>query len=438
MQHNKVIVYASRQLKPYELKYPTHDMELAAIVLALKIWRHYLYGEKCEIYTDHKSLKCNFTQKELNMRQRRWLELIKDYDCSMNYHPGKANVVADALSRKERIVEGVCRTMTFHPTLLEKIKKCQEEVMKQGSNQLTGEEIGTQRDGQGILRFSSRIWILHVPELKNEILQAAHNSRFSIHPGSTKMYQDLKQNFWWPNMKREVAEWVVKCYTCQKVKVGHQRPSELIQPLKIPEWKWENIDMDFIVGLPRMKSRHDTIWVIVDRLTTHLKLEFSKLVDEIYEKVKEKKSGISVASGGTTLMRFQPLNPDGGYSLIKGEDGEDSDCSVSLSKYGLEELKGGDGNEVGMLLQEGNVYCFEGTEVVETSEGLFRVDEIAVFNLEKTFKTNFSLLVLHMWLILYRLKEKGDEGAYLGQNLYEIYNHDVKDTWSCFSYIQGN
>ena len=100
MQHGKVIAYASRQLKSYEQNYPTHDLELAAVVFALKIWRHYLYGERCEIYTDHKSLKYFFTQKELNMRQRRWLELIKDYDCSINYHPGKANMVVDALSQK--------------------------------------------------------------------------------------------------------------------------------------------------------------------------------------------------------------------------------------------------------------------------------------------------------------------------------------------------
>ncbi|KAL8125298.1 hypothetical protein AgCh_012835 [Apium graveolens] len=180
-----VIAYASRQLEPHKLKYPAHDLELAAIVFALKIWRHYLYGERCEIYTDHRSLKYIFTQKELNMRQKRWLELIKDYDCSINYHPRKANVVADALSRKERL-------NMVASSLLEKIKKCQEEVMKQENNQLTGEEICTQRDEQGILRFSSRIWIPHVTELKNEILQEAHNSRFSIHPGSTKMYQDLK------------------------------------------------------------------------------------------------------------------------------------------------------------------------------------------------------------------------------------------------------
>ena len=100
MQNGRIIAYASRQLKDYEKNYPTHDLELAAIVFALKIWRHYLYGERCEIYTNHKSLKYFFTQKELNMRQRRWLELEKDYDCAINYHPGTSNVVADALSRK--------------------------------------------------------------------------------------------------------------------------------------------------------------------------------------------------------------------------------------------------------------------------------------------------------------------------------------------------
>ena len=100
MQHGKVIAYASRQLKPHEMNYPTHDLELAAIIFALKIWRHYLYGEKCKIFTDHKSLQYIFTQKDLNLRQRRWVELLSDYDCTIDYHPGRANVVADALSRK--------------------------------------------------------------------------------------------------------------------------------------------------------------------------------------------------------------------------------------------------------------------------------------------------------------------------------------------------
>nr|GFC15640.1 retrotransposon protein, putative, Ty3-gypsy subclass [Tanacetum cinerariifolium] len=107
MQHGKVIAYASRQLKPYEVNYSTHDLELAAVVFALKIWRHYLYGESCDIFTDHKSLKYIFTQREMNMRQRRWLELLKDYDTNIQYHPGKANVVADALSRKSGMIAGI-------------------------------------------------------------------------------------------------------------------------------------------------------------------------------------------------------------------------------------------------------------------------------------------------------------------------------------------
>nr|GFC21125.1 putative reverse transcriptase domain-containing protein [Tanacetum cinerariifolium] len=103
MQREKVIAYASRQLKPHEENYTTHDLELGAVVFALKIWRHYLYGTKCIIFTDHKSLQRVLNQKELNMRQRRWLELLADCNCEIRYHPGKANVVADALSRKRII-----------------------------------------------------------------------------------------------------------------------------------------------------------------------------------------------------------------------------------------------------------------------------------------------------------------------------------------------
>ena len=108
MQDGHVIAYASRQLRKHEQNYPTHDLELAAVVHALKIWRHYLIRKRTEIYTDHKSLKYFFTQPDLNLRQRRWLELIKDYDLGINYHPGKANVVADALSRKSH-----CNVLTL-------------------------------------------------------------------------------------------------------------------------------------------------------------------------------------------------------------------------------------------------------------------------------------------------------------------------------------
>jgi hypothetical protein len=101
MQDGKVVTYLSRQLRKYEENYPTHDLELAVVVHALKIWRHYLIGHRCEIYSDHKSLKYIFTQTDLNLRQQRWLELIKDYDLGINYHPGKANVIAHDLSRRK-------------------------------------------------------------------------------------------------------------------------------------------------------------------------------------------------------------------------------------------------------------------------------------------------------------------------------------------------
>ncbi|GJS89547.1 putative reverse transcriptase domain-containing protein [Tanacetum coccineum] len=133
MQREKVIAYASRQLKPHEENYTTHDLELGAVVFALKIWRHYLYGTKCTVFTDHKSLKHILDQKELNMRQRRWLELLADYDCEIRYHPRKANVVADALIQKERIKPLRVRSlvMTIHPNLPSQILKAQTEALKE-------------------------------------------------------------------------------------------------------------------------------------------------------------------------------------------------------------------------------------------------------------------------------------------------------------------
>ncbi|GKD19995.1 putative reverse transcriptase domain-containing protein, partial [Tanacetum coccineum] len=217
MQRNKVIAYASRQLKIHEKNYTTRDLELGAVVFALKTWRHYLYGTKSFIYTDYKSLQHIFDQKELNMRQRRWIELFSDYECEIRYHPGKANVVADALIRKEK-------GEAFD----------QENVMDE---RVHGLDQQMERKGDGILYFMDRIWVLLVGGVRTIIMDKAHKSRYSVHLGVDKMYYDLRDMYWWPGMKKDIATYVSECLTCAKVKAEHQRPSGLLQQPEVPEWK---------------------------------------------------------------------------------------------------------------------------------------------------------------------------------------------------------
>ncbi|GJU56772.1 reverse transcriptase domain-containing protein [Tanacetum coccineum] len=272
MQRNKVIAYASRQLKIHEKNYTIHDLELGAVVFALKTWRHYLYGTRSVIYTDHKSLQHIFNQKELNMRQRRWIELFSDYDCEIRYHPGKANVVADALSRKERLKPRRARAMSMaiHSSIKARILEAQSKASK-GVNtpaeMLKGLDKQFERKEDGGLYLAERIWVPIYGNLRTLIMNEAHATRYSIHPGADKMYYDLRGLYWWPGIKKEIAMYVSKCLTCSKVKAEHQKPSGLLQQPEIPEWKWENITMDFINKLPRTSSGHDAIWVIVDRLT---------------------------------------------------------------------------------------------------------------------------------------------------------------------------
>ncbi|GKA83167.1 putative reverse transcriptase domain-containing protein [Tanacetum coccineum] len=219
-QNEKVIAYASRKLKIHEKNYTTYDLELGAVVFALKIWRHYLYGTKCTMFIDHKILQHILDQKELNMRQRCWLELLGDYDCEIRSHPGKENVVADALRHKERIKPLWVRALVM--------------------------TIGLDLPRKDLLKKS---W--------NRVL--------------TELY-DMKKLYWWPNMKADIATYVRKCLTCLKVKVKHQKPSGLLVQPEIPQWKWDNITMDFFTKLLRTSNGYDTIWVYVKLLESIYKV----------------------------------------------------------------------------------------------------------------------------------------------------------------------
>nr|GFA01166.1 hypothetical protein [Tanacetum cinerariifolium] len=242
MQREKVISHASRQLKIHEEKYTTHDLELGAVVYALKIWRHYLYRTK-------------------------W----------------KANVVADALSKKKQEPLRVrALVMTISLDLPKQIPNAQTEAQKPENiknedvggmlveNAKNPEAIGEQKleprtDGTQYLNGKS--WLPCYGNLQTVIMHESNKSKYSVHPGSDKMYQYMKKLYWWPNMKTDIATYVSKCLTCAKVKTEHQRLSGFLVQSKIPEWKWDNITMDFVTKLPKSSQGYNTIWVIVDRLT---------------------------------------------------------------------------------------------------------------------------------------------------------------------------
>jgi hypothetical protein len=222
------------------------------------------------------------------MRQRRWLELIKDYDLEVHYQPMKANVVADALSRKVH-----CSHLELEPVsdpLCEEMRRLNLEVVEQGNlyalaaesnlydrivtTQRNDEDIQTikqklaegdpkytclQKDHKDVIWFGKRLVVPVNPEIKKTIFDEAHMSKFSIHPDSTKMYHDLKRNFWWSNMKVDIAKYVVECDTCHRMKASHLKSASVLQPLSIPMWKWDDISMDFIVGLPLTTRKKDSI-----------------------------------------------------------------------------------------------------------------------------------------------------------------------------------
>nr|GEV96291.1 putative reverse transcriptase domain-containing protein [Tanacetum cinerariifolium] len=210
-------------------------------------------------------------QKELNLRQQRWLELLSDYDGDIRYHSRKANVVADALSRKERdkTLRVQALVMTISLNLPKQILEAQIEALK--PKNLKKEDMGgmikmdipkerMEPRADGTLCLNGRSWIPCYGDLRSMIMHESYKSKYSIHPVSEKMYQDMKKLYWWPNMKADIVTYVSKCLACAKVKAKHQRPSGLLVQPTIPVWKWDNITMDFVTKLPKLSQGLDTIW----------------------------------------------------------------------------------------------------------------------------------------------------------------------------------
>ncbi|GJV53499.1 putative reverse transcriptase domain-containing protein [Tanacetum coccineum] len=260
------------------------EAKILSYTAMLRLKRHYLYGTKCTVFTDHKSLQHILNQKELNMRRHHWLELLSDYDCQIRYHPRKANVVAHALSRKVRELPLRVRAlvMTIGLNLPKQMLDAQTKARK--PKNIKNEDVGgmlvknskdpkklrtktLEPHADGTLCLNGMSWLPYYGDLRTVIMHESHKSKYSIHSGSKKMYQDMKKLYWWPNMKANIATYVSKCLTCAKVKAEYQRPSGMLVKPDIPQWKWDNITMDFVTKFPKSSQGYDTIWAIVDRLT---------------------------------------------------------------------------------------------------------------------------------------------------------------------------
>ncbi|GKA85193.1 putative reverse transcriptase domain-containing protein [Tanacetum coccineum] len=261
IQRKKVISYASRQLKIHEKNYTTHDLDLQHIL-------------------DH---------KELNMRQCHWLELLSDYDCEIRYHPGKANILeAQTEARKPKNL----KSEDVRGMLIENSKD-PEKPKK--------EKLEPRADGT--LYLNNISWLQWYGDLRTLIMHESHKSKYYVHSGFDKMYQDTKQLYWWPNIKADIATYIGKCLTCLKLKAEHQKPSGLLVQPDIPQWKLDNITMDFVTKLPRTQSGNDTIWVRDAQLTS------PELIQETTKKIVQIKQRIQAARDRQKSYTDGKLNP---------------------------------------------------------------------------------------------------------------------------------
>jgi hypothetical protein len=223
--------------------------------------------------TDHSGLRYLFDQPKLNVRQARWMDLLSEFDFEIKHIKGKENRVVDALSRSMKVVH-LAVVSASESDIKERVKTAQETdaFFKTVTSYLKQEPTGMKYEGyqmlnDDLLTYKGILYIPNCDDLKRFIMDELHKRPYTGHPGYQKMITTTRKLFYWPGLKKDIVDYLAKCLECQQVKVEHRHPAGLLQPLPIPEWKWETISMDFITGLPRSTKQNDAIMVVVEKLS---------------------------------------------------------------------------------------------------------------------------------------------------------------------------
>jgi hypothetical protein len=274
------VAYLSHKMNEHERKYPVHEQELLAVITALKEWRHYLHGLRFHIITDHQSLRYLSTQPHLSPRQVRWSEFLQQFDYTLDYKPGKLNVAADALSRREDLNIALPRpttaalqlqaisesTLSFSPDLASQIKTAyQTDAATRSILADPRSHSSHHRIQDGLIYCGQQLYIPAADSIKAALLREAHDSAVGGHVGITKTQELVSRSYYWPKMAQDVKEYVNSCPTCLAIKARNDSPAGLLHSIPHPPRRWQQISMDLITSLPRTASGLDAIFVVVDK-----------------------------------------------------------------------------------------------------------------------------------------------------------------------------